>query len=178
MKALTSVVASVISIAFSMQLLAEKPSALIKNRSALSAYESGGPYSLEHFKLSKGRTDLREFLWRHWHGLVEGVAEARVGTIDAGTVTVLYIVRPDAKGKWGIDVVIDRPLQPPCSAFHADSLVRLPIAKPDEDYPSQTLGYWPDDVLPKQRVPEASDIGSKFYTVQLVEGGKPAGDPI
>jgi len=178
MKALMSVLVGAIFIAFSAQVSAESLCALIKDRSALSEYESGGPFSLEHFKLTKGRTDLREFLWRHWHGLVKGVAEAKVGTIDAGTVTALYIIRPDAKGKWGIDVAIDIPLQPPCTSFHADSIVRLPIAKPDEDYPSQTLGYWPADRLPKQLVPETDDRGSKFYQVQLVKGGKPVGDPI
>ncbi len=132
---------------------------------------------LDHFKLTSGRTDLREFLWQHWHSRVKGIAEAHIGTIDAGTITALYIIRPDAQGIWGIDVEIDRPLQPPCTLFHADSLVRLPIAKPYEDYPSQTLGFWPDDKLPEKLVPDDDSMGPRFYQVQLVKKGKPIGDP-
>src|SRR4029077_12078020 len=104
----------------------------VKSRRDLSGYENGGPYILDHFRLTKGRTDLREFLWTHWHDHKKGVAEARVGTIDRGTVKVLYLIQPDAKGQWGIDVDLDRPMAPPCVAFHADSLVRVPIVKPDE----------------------------------------------
>jgi hypothetical protein len=161
-----------------LSLPATKPCVLIKNRRTLSSLETGGPFTLDHFKLTKGRMDLREFLWKHWRDRVTGMAEAKVGTIDAGTVTALYVVRPDENGNWGIDVELDRPLQPPCSAFRADSMVRLPIAKPDEDYPSQTLGFWPPDELPKKRVDDRDEIGPKFYQVQLVEAGKPAGDPI
>jgi len=111
-----------------------------KSRSDLAGYENGGPYILDHFRLTKGRTDLREFLWTHWHDHKKGVAEAKAGTADRGTVKILYMIQPDAKGYWGIDVEIDRPLDPPCVTFHADSLVLVPIAKPDEDYASQTLG--------------------------------------
>src|SRR5229473_180852 len=102
----------------------------MKSRSGLSGYENGGPYILDHFRLTKGRTDLREFLWTHWHDLKKGVAEARVGTVDRGTVRVLYLIQSDSTGQWGIDVELDRPMDPPCVAFHADSLVRVPIAKP------------------------------------------------
>ena len=56
------------------------------------------PYSLAVFILTKGRTDLREFLWQHWHGHSKGIAEASVGTVDAGRVTALYVVQPDAQG--------------------------------------------------------------------------------
>jgi hypothetical protein len=130
---------------------AEEQCRYMNSRNALAGYEAGGPYKLEHFTLTKGRTDLREFLWKHWHNHLKGVAEARVGTVDAGTVTALYIVQPNAKGVWGIDVELGRAVQPPpCSAFHADAIVRVPIRKPDEDYPSQTLGpYWPDRTVPK-----------------------------
>jgi hypothetical protein len=68
----------------------------MRSRSGLSGYETGGPYKLEHFHLTKGRTDLREFLWTHWHNHIKGVAEAKVGAVDAGIVTALYVVRPDA----------------------------------------------------------------------------------
>ena len=178
MKALLSLLIGVIFYAPLTRCLAASPCVAVRDRNAFSAYDSGGPYALDHFKLTKGRTDLREFLWQHWRGRIKGVAEAKVGTIDAGTVTALYIVRPDATGNWGIDVEIDRPLQPPCTSFHADSLVRLPIAKPDENYPSQTLGYWPADKLPKQQVPDADLMGPKFYKIQLVANGKPSGEPI
>jgi len=118
----------------------------MKSRIDLTGYENGGPYILDHFRLTKGRTDLREFLWTHWHDHKKGVAEARAGTVDRGTVKVLYLIQPDARGQWGIDVELDRPMDPPCVAFHADSLVRTPIAKPNEDYPSQTLGLWPPPI--------------------------------
>ena len=91
--------------------------------------------------------------WKHWHGHIKGVAEAKVGTVDVGTVTALYVVQPDSQGQWGINAEYGRPMPQPlaCSAFHADSLVRFPIRKPDEDYPSQTLGpYLPDGKLPKR----------------------------
>jgi hypothetical protein len=142
-------------------------------------YDSGGPFELDHFRLTKGRTDLREFLWRHWHKKTRGIAEAKVGTIDAGLVTAIYIVEPDSTGNLGIDVEIQRPIQPPpCDTFHADSLVRLPIQKPDEDYPSQTLGFWPPDKLPAKRLPDTVEKDAKYYQVQLALKGKPVGDTI
>jgi hypothetical protein len=153
----------------------------MKSRSELSGYEIGGPYKLEHFQLTKGRTDLREFLWNHWHNHIKGVAEAKVGTVDAATITVLYVIQPDAKGQWGIDVELGRPVQPPpCSAFHADSVVRVLIRKPDEDYPSQTLGpYWPDRTVPKDfRMPDSEVKEPKFYTVILMADEKAMGDTI
>jgi hypothetical protein len=96
----------------------------MKSRDGLAGYERGGLYRLEHFRLTKGRTDLREFLWKHWHSKITGIAEASVGTVDRGTVQVLYLIQPDAQGHWGIDVEMDRPMDPPCVAFHTDSLVR------------------------------------------------------
>jgi hypothetical protein len=136
----------------------------LRSRRGLAGYESGGPYKLEHFHLTKGRTDLRDFLWKHWHNRTRGVAEAKVGTVDAGIVTALYVVQPDSQGKWGIDVELGRPLQPPpCSAFRADSLVRFPIRKPDEDYPSQTFGpYLPDGALPTTLLPDSEDKAPKY----------------
>jgi hypothetical protein len=82
----------------------------MKSRHGLVGYGKGGPYSLEHFRLAKGRTDLREFLWKHWHSKIKGIAEASVGTVDRGTVQVLYLIQPDAQGHWGIDVEMDRPM--------------------------------------------------------------------
>jgi hypothetical protein len=150
----------------------------MKSRSGLSEYDKAGPYTLNHFRLTKGRTDLREFLWTHWHEHKKGVAEARVGTVDAGTVKVLYVIQPDAQGHWGIDVELDRPADPPCVAFRADSLARMPIAKPDEDYPSQTLGIWPDDKLPTELLSDSEMKDAKSYRVILVRENKPATDPI
>ena len=150
----------------------------MKSRSDLPGYESGGPYILDHFRLTKGRTDLREFLWAHWHEHKKGVAEARAGTVDRGTVKVLYLIQPDAKGQWGIDVELDRPMDPPCVAFHADSLVRVRIAKPDEDYPSQTLGLWPPDKLPQGVLSDSEVKDAKFYRVILVRDSKPLSDEI
>jgi hypothetical protein len=147
-------------------------------RSDLSGYENGGPYTLDHFRLTKGRTDLREFLWTHWHDHRRGVAEARVGTVDRGTVKVLYLVQPDLKGNWGIDVELDRPMDPPCVAFHADSLVRVPIARPQEDYPSQTIGLWPRDKIPQVRLADSEVKDAKLYRVILVRENKPIGDKI
>ena len=145
----------------------------IKSRNGLSGYESGGPYALDHFRLTKGRTDLREFLWEHWHEHKKGVAEAKVGTVDRGTVKVLYLVQPDAQGLWVIDVELDRPMDPPCVAFRADSLVRVPIANPKEDYPSQTLGLWPPDKIPPKRLADSDVVDSKLYRVILIRDNKP-----
>lgn len=120
-------------------------------------------------------------LWKHWHNHIKGVAEAKVGTVDAGIVAALYVIQPDAKGQWGIDVELGRPVQPPpCSAFHADSLVRVPIRKPDEDYPSQTLGpYWPDRTVPqKARMPDSEVKEAKYYTVILMANEKGIGHTI
>jgi hypothetical protein len=153
----------------------------LKSRSGLAGYETGGPYKLEHFHLTKDRTDLRDFLWKHWHGHIRGVAEAKVGTVDVGTVTALYVVQPDSQGQWGIDVELGRPMSPPlaCSAFHADSVVRLPIRKPDEDYPFQTLGpYLPDGKLPRTLLTDSEIKDPKYYKLILVEDGKAVGDTI
>jgi hypothetical protein len=152
----------------------------MKSRNGLAGYEKGGPYKLEHFRLTKDRTDLRDFLWAHWHNHIKGVAEAKVGTVDAGTVTVLYVVQPYSQGQWGIDLELGRPLQPPsCSAFHVDSLVRFPIRKPDEDYPSQTLGpYLPHGKLPEARLADSEVKNSKYWKLILVENGKGVGDTI
>jgi hypothetical protein len=95
---------------FGLTAYCQAPCRYLKSRNGLERYEAGGPYKLEHFKLTKGRTDLRDFLWSHWHNHVKGVAEARAGTVDAGTVTLLYVVHPDSQGQWGIDVEVGRPL--------------------------------------------------------------------
>jgi hypothetical protein len=166
---------------FAVAASAQAPCHYLKSRSDLVGYETGGPYKLEHFQLTKGRTDLRDFLWQHWHRHIKAIAEARVGTVDVGVVTVLYIVQPNSQGLWGIDVEIGRHLKPPldCSTFHADSLVRLPIHRPDEDYPSQTLGpYLPDGSLPKNLLAESDGRGPKYYKVILLVNGKSAGDSI
>ena len=160
---------------------AEEPCRYLNSRNALAGYETGGPYKLEHFTLTKGRTDLRDFLWRHWHNHIKGVAEAKIGTVDAGTVTALYMIQPDAKGVWAIDVELGRPVQPPPrSAFHADSLVRVPIRKPEEDYPSQTLcPYWPDRTVPtKFRMHDDEVKDAKYFTVILMADEKAIGDTI
>ena len=39
----------------------------------------------------------------HWHEHKKGVAEAKAGTVDRGTVKELYLVHHDAQGLWGID---------------------------------------------------------------------------
>jgi hypothetical protein len=132
----------------------------IKSHSGLSGYENGGPYALDHFRLTTGRTDLREFLWKHWHDHIKGVAEAKVGTVDRGTVTELYIIQPDAQGRWGIDVELDRPMDPPCVTFHADSIVRLPILDPKDDI-SQTIGLRPSGEIPKKRLADSKVANSK-----------------
>jgi hypothetical protein len=150
----------------------------IKSRTSLRGYEVGGPYLLDHFRLTKGRTSLREFLWKHWHDHKKGFAEAKVGTLDRGVVTVLYLVQPDTKGNWGIDAELDRPLDPPCVTFHADGLVRLPVANPEEDYPSQTIGLWPPDKVPSKRLGDSDVTESKLYRVVLVRNNKPMGDAI
>jgi hypothetical protein len=149
----------------------------VKSHADLSGYENVGPCTLDPLRLTKGRTDLREFLWTHWHDHKKGVAEARAGTIDRGTVKLLYLVQPDAKGQWGIDVELDRPTDPPCVAFHADSLVRVPIAKPDEDE-LQTSGLWPPDKVPQARVADSELKDAKLYRVVLVRENKPISDEI
>ena len=150
----------------------------IKSRTGLVGYENGGPYTLDHFRLTKGRTDLREFLWTHWHDRKKGIAEARVGTVDRGIVTVLYLIQPDSKGRWGIDVELDRPMDPPCQVFRADSLVRVPTAKPAEDYPSQTLNSWPPDKLPQGALSDSDVTDAKLYRVILVREHKRISDEI
>lgn len=159
---------------------AQEPCRYLKSRRSLVGYEKGGPYKLEHFHLTRGRTDLRDFLWKHWHDHIRGVAEAKVGTVDAGDITALYVVQPDSRGDWGIDVELLRPLQPPpCSAFHVDSLARYPISKPDEDYPSQTLGpYLPDGKLPQTRLADSEAKAPKYFKLILVKNGKAIGDSI
>ena len=150
----------------------------MNSRHGLAGYERGGPYSLEHFRLTKGRTDLREFLWKHWHSKTKGIAEVRAGTVDRGTVRVLYLIQPDPQGHWGIDVEMDRPMDPPCAAFHTDSLVRVPIRNPNEDYPSQTIGLWPRGELPRKRLADSDVVDAKLYRVVLVLNNKTVGDAI
>lgn len=143
----------------------------MKSRRGLSGYENGGPYILDHFHLTKGRTGLREFLWKHWHGHMKGVAEANVGTVDRGIVRVLYIIQPDTTGRWGVDVELDRPMDPPCVTFRADSLVRLPILNPSDDI-SQTEGLWPPGRLPKSHLADSAVVNSTTYRIVLVRNSE------
>lgn len=167
-----------VALMFVSPALADTSCHYMNSRSSLLGYETGGPYLLDHFHLTKGRTDLREFLWKHWHDHIMGVAEAREGTIDAGTLTVLYVVQPDARGDWAIDVESGRPLPSACRAFHADSLARIRIPNPDEDYPSQTLGVWPTDNVPKGRLADSEVENSKYFWVFLMAGKKAVGGAI
>jgi hypothetical protein len=144
----------------------------LKSRDGLTGYESGGPYALDHFRLTKGRAALREFLWTHWYGHKKGVAESKVGTVDQGVVTVLYIVQPDVKGNWGIDVAVARPMDPHCMNLYADSLVRVPIANPKDDL-SQTSGPWPDDEIPQNRLANSDVAEPRTYVLVLARNGKP-----
>ncbi len=179
MRTFAVVQVSLVVVAFVMASNAEDACPFLKSRGALTAYEAGGPYKLEHFKMTKDRKDLREFLWNHWHNHVKGVVEAKLGTVDAGTVTLLYIVEPDAQGLWGINVELDRPKHPPCITFHADSLVRIPIRNPDEDYPSQTLTlYLPNGRLPSTRLEDSETKDARYYRLVLVTNGKATGDTI
>jgi len=173
MKPLALLAAAVGSLLLVPASRADQACRYMQSRSALADYENGGLYILDHFRLTKGRTDLREFLWQHWHGHKKGAAEARVRTVDRGTVRVLYLIQPDAQGRWGVDVEINRPMDPPCLSFYADSLVRLPIVKPEEDYPSQTSGLWPVDKLPANRLADSDVVGSKSYRLMLVRNNKP-----
>jgi hypothetical protein len=179
MKIAHSVIATVMVLSLTIVANADDACHYMKERSALSGYDTGGPYKLDHFKMSNDRRDLREFLWSHWHGRRRGIAEARVGTIDAGTVTALYVVHPDANGQWGIDVELHRPIQPPpCSVFRADAIARVPIRKPDDDN-SQTLLYIPDGVVPsKARLPDSMTVGGKYYKIVLMANDKALGDGI
>ena len=69
-------------------------------------------------------------------------------------------------------------MYPPCVAFHADSLVRVPIAKHDEDYPSQTLGLWPPDKIPQTLLADSEVKDAKLYRLILVRENKPISDEI
>lgn len=149
-----------------------------KSRTALAGYASGGPFDLRPDKLTVGRLELREFLWKHWHERTRAFAEVNAGTIDAGVVKALYVIQPDPQGKWGIDVELDGPKQPPCRAFHADYPIRVPIKDPNEDYPSQTGDTWPDDKIPNNRLPDSAVKDPKLFRVMLIRGPGPAGDPI
>jgi hypothetical protein len=173
MKPLALLAAVVGSFLFVPASRADQACRYMQSRSGLAGYENGGLYILDHFHLTKGRTNLREFLWQHWHGHKKGVAEARVRSVDRGTVRVLYLIQPDAQGRWGVDVEISRPADPPCLSFYADSLVRVPIAKPDEEYPSQTSGLWPVNKLPANIVADSAVVDSKFYRLMLVRNNKP-----
>jgi hypothetical protein len=144
----------------------------IKSHAGLVGCENGGPYTLDHFRLTKERTDFREFLWTHWHDHKSGVAEARVGTVDRGTVTVLYLIQPDAKGRWGVDVELDGPIDPPCRTFRADSLVRGSVAEPDEDYLSQTRDLWLPDKHPQEVLSDSAVKDAKLYRIMLVREHK------
>jgi hypothetical protein len=150
----------------------------MESRKGLSGYESGGPFYLDHFRLTKGRTDLREFLWMHWRQHIRGIAEVSAGTVDRGIVKGLYIIQPDAQGRWGIDVELDRPMDPPCVSFHADSIVRVPIRNPEEDYPSQTLGIWPAGEKLSNRLADSVVVDSKLYGVVLVRENEALTNPM
>jgi len=163
-----------------VHLWADEPCQFLGSKTARPNYESGGPYVIDHFKFNKDRTDLRAFLWKHWHNHIAAVAEARIKTIDAGTPTALYIIQPDAKGTWGIDFEIYSPMNPPmyprCARFHADSMIRVPIQDPGNDN-YQTLGYYPNDKLPKALVPDSADIDPRDYWIVLAKSGEPASAP-
>jgi hypothetical protein len=139
----------------------------------LPGYDTGGPYKPDYFKMDRDRTNLREFLWTHWKGHTKGIARVRVSTVDEGAITELYVVQPDTKGRWGIDVERDNPYSwnlqakpyPPCWDWHVDSLVRISIGNPrqasDPDFPD---GKIPE----KMRLADSDVREAKDYLVVLL----------
>lgn len=152
---------------FSANSGAQSACRYIGTKTTLPKYEVGGPFVLDHFQLNKDRTDLREFLWKHWHDHVAGIADTKERNLDAGMPRELFIVQPDARGVWGVDIELKLPEIPQCVSFHADSLVRVPISQPDNDT-YQTLGPNSDETLPNSRVPDAATLAGKFYWVILL----------
>jgi hypothetical protein len=144
----------------------------IKSRGSLSEYESGGPYALDSLVHTNGRSDLRAFLWKHWHEHNRGVAEAQVQTVDAGMVKLLFIIHPDANGNWGIDEESDAPAAQPCVAFHADSLIRLQIRRPDPNDPWKPSGTWTPDEIPSKRISDSAVLNPNLYEIVLVGNTK------
>ena len=69
-------------------------------------------------------------------------------------------------------------MDPPCVTFHTDSLVRVPIQNPNEDYPSQTIDLWPPGELPPKRLADSDVVDTKLYRVVLVLNNKTVGDAI
>jgi hypothetical protein len=63
-------------------------------------------------------------------------------------------------------------------AFHPDSLVRVLIAKPNEDYPSQTLGLSSPHKMPQTRLADSEVKDAKLYRLILVKDNKPTGDAL
>jgi hypothetical protein len=148
-------------------------------RFQLEGYESGGIFTLQHFSHTEGRARLRSFLWEHWHGRQRGYAKAEVGTVDAGTVKMLYIIHPDEQGQWGIDVRVQRQIQQPhCSTFHANSLVRVSVRKGAPDYPAQTLSLWLPNGLPKTILKDDLVVNPNSYRVILEANNRAIGDTI
>src|SRR3954466_1137833 len=98
-----------------------KRSCFAEDLLTLKGYDAGGTFTLAHFRHTTGRAGLRSFLWEHWKGKHRGYATAEAGTVDAGVVKLLYIVQPNKNGQWGVDVKLERQVQPRCSRFHATS---------------------------------------------------------
>ena len=144
----------------------------------LPGYDTGGPYKPGYFKMDKDRTDLREFLWTHWSGHTKAIARVRVSTVDEGAVTELYVVQPDDKGQWGIDVERDHQRswpniwakpQPPCWNFHSDSLVRISIGNPHQ----ARVPDFPDGKIPeKMRLADSEVRNANEYLIVLMHDEK------
>lgn len=55
----------------------------IKSRRGRPGYDNGGAYTLDHFRLTAGRTRLRKFLWSHWHEHKQDLWEQGSGRLTA-----------------------------------------------------------------------------------------------
>ncbi len=97
------------------------------------AYEQAGTYEFTTYmneqEIISKQAEMRKFIWEHWINHKLAMITAKYCTSEGDQTTKIYLIEPNIKGKWNINIFIQHDLS---------SSVKDKIMKPKNEYISFT----------------------------------------